>query len=120
MNKLFTPLINFILLIYILNIFLFRKKYIGFSPVTDVLIGSLPNFIAVIVISYAGLLSYKVLQENYKLFILAITCLLIFEEFFPTLSGNKIFDIYDIIFSITGGIITFILLKFKILKLNPQ
>ena len=118
MKNVLTPLINFLLLLYVLNILVFRKNFIGFSSITDILIGSLPNLIAVIIVSYSCLLSYKILHKYDKLFILGITCLLILEEFFPTLSGNKIFDIYDILFSITGGIITYLLLKFKVLKLD--
>jgi len=38
--------------------------------------------------------------------------LLVLEEFFPTFTGNKIFDLYDILASVLGGLFAIILTLF--------
>ncbi len=93
---------------FALNAF-FRKYLTGRNEILDIILGSLPNFIAVVVISIFISDRKKVVGIYKYIIILTITSLLVLEEYFPTFTGNKIFDTYDIIASVLGGFIVIIL-----------
>jgi len=81
----------------------------GIDEILDIILGSLPNFIAVLVISLIISDQKKVVGIYKYIVILTVTSLLIVEEFYPTFTGNKIFDLYDILASILGGLFAIIL-----------
>ena len=93
---------------FALNAF-FRKYLTGRNEILDIILGSLPNFIAVFVISIFLSDQKKVIGIYKHIIIFIITCLLVFEEYFPTFTGNKIFDQYDILASVLGGFFAIIL-----------
>jgi len=88
---------------------IFRKHLKGNNEILDIILGSLPNFVAVLVISLIISDQKKVVGIYKYIIILAVTSLLMVEEFFPTFTGNKIFDIYDILASVLAGLIAIIL-----------
>ena len=91
---------------------LFRKHLTGRDEVLDIILGSLPNFIAVLVISIIFSDQKKVVGIYKYIIILTVTSLLVLEEFYPTFTGNKIFDLYDILASVLGGLFAIILTLF--------
>ncbi len=93
---------------FALNAF-FRKDLTGRNEILDIILGSLPNFIAVFVIAIVFTDQKKVVGIYKYIIILTITSLLVLEEYFPTFTGNKIFDQYDILASVFGGIAAIIL-----------
>jgi len=93
---------------FALNAF-FRKDLTGRNEILDIILGSLPNFIAVFVISIFLSDQKKVIGIYKYIIILTITSLLVLEEYFPTFTGNKIFDQYDILASVFGGFAAIIL-----------
>jgi hypothetical protein len=80
---------------FALNAF-FRKDLTGRNEILDIILGSLPNFIAVLVIAIVFSDQQKVVGIYKYIIILTITSLLVLEEYFLTFTGNKIFDHYDI------------------------
>ena len=96
---------------FALNAF-FRKYLTGKNELLDIILGSLPNFIAVFVISIVLTDQKKVVGIYKYIIILTVTSLLVLEEFFPTFTGNKIFDLYDILASVLGGLFAIILTLF--------
>ena len=96
---------------FTLNAFL-RKYLIGINESFDIVLGSLPNFIAVFVISVVLTNRKKVVGIYKHIIIIVITSLFIFEEYYPTFTGNKVFDSYDIIASVLGGLFAIILTLF--------
>ena len=96
------------IVLFALNAF-FRKYLTGRNEILDIILGSLPNFIAVLVIALV-LSDQKRVVGIYKyIIIVTVTSLLVVEEYFPTFTGNKIFDIYDILASVLGGLFAIIL-----------
>ena len=96
---------------FALNAF-FRKYLIGRDEIIDIILGSLPNFIAVLVISITFTDHKKVVGIYKYIIILTVTSWLVLEEFYPTFTGNKIFDPYDIYASVLGGFFAIILTLF--------
>ena len=96
---------------FALNAF-FREHLIGGYEILDIILGSLPNFIAVLIISITLTDKKKVVGIYKYIIILTVTFLLVLEEFFPTFTGNKVFDLYDILASVLGGLIAIILTLF--------
>ena len=96
---------------FALNAF-FRKDLTGRNEILDIILGSLPNFIAVLVIAIVFTDQKKVVGIYKYIIILTITSLLVLEEYFPTFTGNKIFDHYDIFASVLGGFFAIILTVF--------
>ena len=91
---------------------LFRKRLTGRDEILDIILGSLPNFIAVLVISIIFSDQKKVVGIYKYVIILTVTSLLVLEEYFPTFTGNKIFDHYDILASVLGGFFAIFLTVF--------
>lgn len=105
--------IKFILIFFFLiNKFLFRKYLIGINSTLDVIIGSSPNFIASFLIPVL-IVDTKAQFKNKSVYIILITTLLIIlEEYFPVISGNVVFDTNDVVFSILGGLIALLYIKY--------
>ena len=97
-----------LILCFALNAF-FRKDLIGINEILDIILGSLPNFIAVFVIAIYFSYQKKVVGIYKYLIILTVTSLLVLEEYFPTFTGNKTFDYYDILASVLAGFFAIIL-----------
>ena len=104
--------LSFVLIVCFALNALFRKHLTGIDEILDIILGSLPNFIAVLVISLVITDQKKVVGIYKYIIILTVTSLLIVEEFYPTFTGNKIFDRYDILASILGGLFAIILTLF--------
>ncbi len=104
--------LSFVLIVCFALNALFRKHLTGIDAILDIILGSLPNFIAVLVISLIISDQKKVVGIYKYIITLTITSLLVVEEFFPTFTGNKIFDLYDILASILGGLFAIILTLF--------
>jgi hypothetical protein len=104
--------VNAVLIVLFALIAFFRKYLTGRDEILDIILGSLPNFIAVFVISIMITDRKKVVGIYKYIIILTVTSLLVLEEFFPTFTGNKIFDLYDILASILGGLFAIILTLF--------
>jgi VanZ family protein len=104
--------LSFVLIVcFALNAF-FRKYLTGKNEILDIILGSLPNFVAVFVISIVLTDQKKVVGIYKYIIILAITSLFVFEEYYPTFTGNKTFDLYDILASVLGGLFAIILTLF--------
>ena len=104
--------LSFVLIVCFALNALFRKHLTGIDEILDIFLGSLPNFIAVLVISIIFSDQKRVVGIYKYIIILTVTSLLVLEEFFPTFTGNKIFDLYDILASVLGGLFAIILTLF--------
>ena len=104
--------LSFVLIVCFALNAIFRKHLTGKYEILDIVLGSLPNFIAVFVISIILSDQKKVVGIYKYIIILTVTFLLVLEEFFPTFTGNKVFDLFDILASVLGGVIAIILTLF--------
>ena len=102
---------SILILCFALNAF-FREHLTGRYEILDIILGSLPNFIAVLIISITLTDNKKVVGIYKYIIIITVTSLLILEEYYPTFTGNKIFDFYDIFASVLGGLLAIILTVF--------
>ena len=88
------------------------RKYL-FAHHSYLLAGSLPNFLAAVIMSFAYMVVRNPLQNN--LIIKGITGLisgLILYEFVQLLMPHMVFDINDILASILGGLFSYVLIYF--------
>ncbi len=105
---------NFIIIIVTILYFI-TKPYLRTLDINNsfwkIIIGSLPNLTSSIffpLLFIYDLYKAKSLQELTKInrrvniIMIIITLILISEEFYPLLSGSKVFDFWDIIFSLIG------------------
>jgi hypothetical protein len=106
----------------IFSVFLFtiliinRPFFINYfdNIVITFIFNTLPNFVLGFVFTYF-FFEYFLTNNRIKYVILApliISVLLTIEEFYPTVSNNKIFDKYDILMSWLGCFISFFIKKF--------
>lgn len=96
-----------------------RSLLIGIHPIVDVIVGSLPNFLAVISLSL--LVVHITLRYNLNFFnsnsliSVFVTLGVVAYELFPHSTINKsfggTFDYYDITASIVGGIVSYLIEK---------
>lgn len=112
--------LNTILIVCFAFVAFFRKYLLGTNEIVDIILGSLPNFIAVFVISIFLSDQKKVIGVYKNIIILVITSLLVLEEYFPTFTGNKIFDLYDVYASVLGGVSAIILTTYFSYKKNKH
>ncbi len=112
MQSILLKYLSFVLIVSFALNALFRKHLTGRDEILDIILGSLPNFIAVFVISIIFSDQKRVVGIYKYIIILTVTSLLVLEEFFPTFTGNKIFDPYDILASVLGGLFAIILTLF--------
>ena len=105
---------NFIIIIVTILYFI-TKPYLRTLDINNsfwkIIIGSLPNLTSSIffpLLFTYDLYKAKSLQELMKInrrvniIMIIITLILISEEFYPLFSGSKVFDFWDIIFSLIG------------------
>ncbi|MCR8556673.1 hypothetical protein KXD93_03425 [Mucilaginibacter sp. BJC16-A38] len=88
------------------------RKYL-FAHHNYLLAGSLPNFLAAVIMSFAYMIIKNPLQNN--LIIKGITGLvsgLILYEFVQPLMPHMVFDINDILASILGGLVSYVIIYF--------
>jgi len=113
--------IKFILIfLFLINKFLFRKYLIGIYFTLDIIIGSFPNFVASFLIPVV-IVETKDKNKNKSTDIVIITSLLlIFEEFYPIISGNVVYDVNDILFTILGGAIALLHLRYTYTNSNRK
>lgn len=103
------------------GLYVFTKSYLRTlhfdSTIIKIIIGSFPNFTAATAIPLAlcvDLYKAKSISELTKsnrtisILMVIITIILISEEFFPLVSGSKVFDIWDIVFSLIGMFLSFV------------
>jgi len=84
------------------------RKYL-FAHHSYLLAGSLPNFLAAVIMSFAYMVVRNPLQNN--LIIKGITGLILYE-FVQLLMPHMVFDINDILASILGGLFSYVLIYF--------
>lgn len=104
-------LINILLFIIFLSIYLlimFNRqnliKYLN-NDISTLVLGSLPNFLAGI----SSLILSSIFNIKKYLSFIIICSWLTFEEFHPFLTASKVCDIYDILMTWIGGIVSLIL-----------
>jgi len=106
-----------------------NKEYIrpalSYSPLLRILTGCFPNFIAAFLISSVGISAVliKKLKRGRTIVYtcsIAVSVILIIEEFKPMWGASEHFDIYDIIASLTGSILAIITFELLTSKLNDQ
>ncbi|WP_139959606.1 hypothetical protein [Flavicella sediminum] len=103
-------LIYCLFLVFVINSHL-REHFLGSYFVLDIIIGSLPNFVAAMIIPLS-FVDYYVKYKKYNGVVIFMTAIfLIFEEFYPFLSGNEVFDEFDIIFTISGSFLSYSIIK---------
>ncbi len=96
------------LLMYPAVLWLFRPAYTGNNPVMLVIWGSMPHFLAGILLPISTLKPDLIIKypRQFTTFFLII-CTLIFgwlvmEEFYPVFSPTAVFDPFDVLFGLTG------------------
>lgn len=114
------------LLFYPAVLWVFRPNYYGSNTVVLIILGSLPHFLAGVLLPISALKPELILKYPHKFqsFFLGI-CLfvlawLILEEFYPFFSPTAVTDPFDILFGILGVAVSLLLyhLYFKRLILE--
>jgi len=88
------------------------RKYL-FAHHSYFLAGSLPNFLAAVIMSFAYMIVKNPLQNNSIISgITALVSGLILYEFVQLMMPHMVFDVNDILASIMGGLLSYILIYF--------
>lgn len=103
------------LLFYPAVLWIFRPNYFGENPLVLVILGSLPHFLAGLLLPISALKPELILQfpDKFHHFFISI-CLFVFawlvlEEFVPIFSPTSTTDLYDILFGALGVCTGFLL-----------
>ncbi len=96
------------LLMYPAGLWLFRPAYTGNHPVMLVLWGSMPHFLAGILLPVSTLKPELIVKypRQFTTFFMIICALifgwLVMEEFYPVFSPTAVFDPFDVLFGLIG------------------
>jgi glycopeptide antibiotics resistance protein len=133
-NRKIVLAVNAAILAALFGLVSFNKEYLrpalSYSPSLRILTGCFPNFIAAFLISsvvISAVLIKKLKRGRTIVYAcsIAVSVLLIIEEYKPMWGASEHFDIYDIIASVTGSILAIIiyeLLKSKLkmtIRISP-
>lgn len=121
-----TTILIFLLIILIFINTVYLRPQFGSSKFLSIIVGSLPNFVGSFVLYILILSVYiKKIVVNKEIdsikYLLIMYGVLVFvfltiEEYFPFFTGNKTFDVYDIIANIIGVLTAYVFFVFKTKK----
>jgi hypothetical protein len=112
--------LTIIIIVIFMGLYFITKPYLRTLDINNsflkIIIGSLPNLTSAIVLPLLFVIDiYKAkslqaltkINRRVNIIMLIVFVILLSEEFYPIFSGSKVFDFWDIVFSIIGITFTF-------------